>query len=155
VSEKKPVITAEQHRQLGIDLFNYTWTLIDKEDRSADGADEMIHTAHASAYHWRQVGQPLNFARSDWQLSRVYALLGRPEAAIYHAQHSLDTCLAHGIGDFDLAFAYEALARAYAIAGDAARAGDSLALAREAGSQIEEDDDRQYFLSELETIPRS
>ncbi len=153
MAETKPVITPEQHRQLGIDLFNYTWTLIDRPDRSTEEGDEMIHVAHASAYHWRQVGEPLNFARSDWLLSRVYALLDRPEAAIYHGHHSLAICQIEGIGDFDLAFAYEALARAHAIAGQSADARRFLNQAREAGQRISEDDDRQYFMSELESIP--
>lgn len=153
MTEEEPVITAEQQRQLGINLFNYTWTLIDKPDRTADEDDEMIHVAHASAYHWRQVGQPLNFARSDWLLSRVYALLNRPEAAIYHGQHSLAICLDEGIGDFDLAFAYEALARAYAIGGQLAESARYLEEARSAGRQIKEEDDRQYFVGELDSIP--
>jgi peptidoglycan/xylan/chitin deacetylase (PgdA/CDA1 family) len=153
MTEEGPVISDEQHRQLGADLFNHTWTLIDKQDHSADEADEMIHTAHASAYHWRQVGQPVHFARSDWQLSRVYALLNRPEAALYHARHSLAICQAAGIGDFDLAFAYEALARASAIGGRPAEAQAYLAQARDAGQQIKEEDDRQYFFAELESIP--
>jgi hypothetical protein len=153
VADKKAAISDEQHRQLGVDLFNHTWTLIDKQERTADEADEMIQAAHASAYHWRQVGQPLNFARSEWLLSRVYAQLERPEAALYHGQRSLDLCLAGGIGDFDLAFAHEALARAYAMAGLAAEAETYLAKAREAGQQIAEEDDRQYFFGELESIP--
>ncbi len=152
MTEKMPAISNDQHRQLGVDLFNDTWTLIDKQERSADESDEMIHVAHASAYHWRQVGAPLNFARSDWLLSRVYALLNRPEAALYHGQHSLDICLAAGIGDFDLAFAYEALARAHAVAGQALEAEAYLVQAREAGRQIAEEDDRQYFFAELESI---
>jgi len=153
MSEKVPPITPQQQRQLGVELFNYTWTLIDKADRSAEEDDEMIHVAHASAYHWRQVGEPVNFARSDWQLSRVYALLRRPEAALYHGRHSLDICLAQNIGDFDLAFAYEALARANAIAGQPDQARAYLTQAHEAGQQIEEDDDRQYFFAELGSIP--
>jgi hypothetical protein len=153
MTEDESVISPAQHRQLGIDLFNYTWTLIDKPDRTADDDDEMIHVAHASAYHWRQVGQPLNFARSDWLLSRVYALLNRPEAAIYHGRHSLAICLAEGIGDFDLAFAYEALARAYAIGGQMDESARYLEEAQAAARQIKEEDDRQYFVGELESIP--
>lgn len=152
MTEKKSVVSDEQHRQMGIDLFNSTWTLIDRPNRTVDEADEMIRVAHASAYHWRQVGRPLNFARSDWLLSRVYALLDRPEAAAYHAQRCLDICQAANIGDFDLAFAYEALARASAIGGQNDTAGEYLALARVAGEQIEDDDDRQYFFAELGSI---
>jgi hypothetical protein len=153
MSADKPTLTPALHRQLGIELFNYTWSLIDKSDRMPEEADAMIHAAHASAYHWRQVGEPLNFARSDWQLSRVYALLNRPEAALYHARHCLQICETEGIGDFDLAFAYEALARAYVIGGQQAEAQRYLSQARIAGEQIKAEDDRQYFFDELATVP--
>ena len=152
MSEAESTITPDVHRQLGVDLFNETWSLLDNPDRSAAEADLMIHAAHASAYHWRQIGEPLNFARSDWQLSRVYAILNRPQAALYHGQHCLDICQAEGIGDFDLAFAFESLARAYAIDGQPSEARRYLNLAREAGERIAEDDDRQYFFAELNTI---
>ncbi len=151
--EDKTPVTPAMHRQLGVDLFNYTWTLIDKSDRSPDEAETMIHAAHASAYHWRQVGKPLNFARSDWQISRVYVALNRPEAALYHAQHCLEICEAEGIGDFDLAFSYEALARSYAIGAQQDEAQKYLKLAREAGEEIKKEDDRNYFFDELATLP--
>ena len=38
-------LQSEEHRRLGIDLYNRTWTLMD-----APG-DEMLYCAHASAYH--------------------------------------------------------------------------------------------------------
>lgn len=140
------------HRQLATDLFNYTWELMDKSDRTPDEDDAMIHAAHATTYHWRQVGKPLHFTRSDWQLSRVYAVLNRPEAVLYHAQHCLQFCEAEGIEDFDLAFAYEALARAYTISGQQDEAQKYLQQAREAGERIIEEDDRNYFFEELATI---
>jgi hypothetical protein len=46
-------------------------------------------------------------------------VLRRTEPCLHHAQRALDICLAEGVGDFDLAFAYEAIARSHAIAGDA------------------------------------
>ena len=145
--------TPAMHRQLGVDLFNYTWKLIDKDDRTPDETEVMIHAAHASAYHWRQVGTPLNISRSDWQISRVYSLLNRPEAALYYAQHCLEICEAEGIRDFDLAFAFEALARAYAVDGKQDETNRYFEMARAAGEQIKEKDDRKYFFDELATVP--
>ena len=141
------------HRQLGVDLFNFTWSLMDKSQRTLDEIEVMVHAAHASAYHWRQVGSPLNFERSDWQISRVYALLERPEAALYHAELCLSICQAEDIGDFDLAFAYEAVARAHAVGGRPEKAQEYIYKAREAGEQIKKKDDRDYFFDELGTIP--
>jgi tetratricopeptide (TPR) repeat protein len=142
------------HRQLGVDLFNGTWKLLDKPGRTPDEDALMIHMAHASAYHWLQVGQPENFARSHWLCSRVYSVLGRSEPAIYHANFVLDICERNEIGDWDLAFAYEALARAYAVAGESAESARWLAKAHEASESIAEDEDRELVLSDLATIAR-
>jgi hypothetical protein len=109
--------------------------------------------AHASAHHWRQVGTPENFARSEWQCSRVYAVLNRPEPSLHHAQRCLDICQEHGLRDFDLAFAYEALARGHAVAGDHAGAREYTEQALAASEDISEADDRELLLSDLETIP--
>ena len=46
----------------------------------------MIHAAHASRYHWSQVGEPVNVAHGEWQCSHVYAALGRAEPALHHAR---------------------------------------------------------------------
>ena len=59
MSAEKISITPAVHRQLAVDLFNATWTLLDKSGRSAGDDELMVHTAHASAYPWRQVGEPL------------------------------------------------------------------------------------------------
>jgi hypothetical protein len=140
------------HRKLAADLFNRTWDLLDKEDRTPEEADAMIHAAHASRHHWGEIGTPLEFARGEWQISRVYSVLQHPEAALYHAQRSLDLCLANQIGDFDLAFAYEALARAHAVAGDRAQSGEYIELAMKAANEIADEGNREYLEGELLTI---
>jgi hypothetical protein len=55
--------------------------------------------------------------------------------------------------DFDLPFCYEALARAHAVAGEPDEARKWLDLARQTGSEIAEDDDRELLMSDLATIP--
>jgi hypothetical protein len=152
--EPVPSISDDQlHRKLGADLFNGTWALLEQADRTPDEDARMIHMAHASAYHWLQVGGPENFARSHWQCSRVYSSVGRAEPAEYHARFVLDICERHGIGDFDLAYAYEALARAYAVAADPAESARWLARAHAAAENIAEQDDRDLLLADLATIP--
>ena len=140
------------HRQLGVDLFNRTWELLDMKERTQAEIDEMIHAAHASRYHWSLAGTAVNLARGEWQISRVYAVLGRGEPAHYHAQRSLEICQENGIGDFDLAFAYEALARAASVLGFKQAVKKNLTLAKAAGEKIAEQDDKDYFYSELERI---
>jgi len=104
----------------------------------------MIHAAHASRYHWGKIGAPVNFARGEWQISRVYSILKRFEAALYHAQRCLEICKGNKIGDFDLAYAYEALARA--------GKRKYLKLAREAGKKIRAKEDRDLFFRDLGDI---
>src|SRR5215472_13648901 len=126
---------------LAAQLFNETWRLMEQEGRTRQDDDRMIHTVHASRYHWGQVPgvTPSHLARGEWQISRVYAVLGRAEPALHHARRVLDLCEENEIGDWDLAFAYEALARAHALAGDAAQARYHTDLALAVAKDIAED----------------
>lgn len=152
--ETDPRLTAEENLRIGIALFNATWTLMEQESRTRDEDDAMLHMAHASRYHWGGSGaDAAHLARGEWQCSRVYAILGRSEPCLHHAQRVLDLCQENGIGDFDLAYGYEALARGHAVAGDAAQARANTERALAAARDIAEDDDRELLLSDLETIP--
>jgi hypothetical protein len=142
------------HRRLAAELFNRVWSLLEKPDRDQADDDTMLHAAHASRLHWGEVGTAVNLARGEWQVSRVYAVLGRSEPALFHARRCLEICLAHEIGDFDLASAYEALARASAIDGQPEESARYVELAQEAGEQIAEQDDREIFFADLATVPR-
>lgn len=150
---EKIEITKQIHRQLGVDLFNQTWDLMEKPERTTQDDDEMIHAAHASRYHWGFAGEAVNLARGEWQISRVYSVLSHAESALYHAQRCLDICLDHQIGDFDLAFAYEALARGFAISGNIEQKDKFIQLAKEAAAFIKEKADRELLLADLKTIP--
>jgi hypothetical protein len=141
---------ASEERELGVQLFNATWELV----RSRADDDRMLHMAHASRFHWGEAPEckPENLARGEWMVSRVYTVLGRAEPAIWHARRCLDHCEDNGIGDWDLAYAYEALARAHAVAGDA-EAADWKAKARAAGDAIADAEDKEHFDEDYETLP--
>jgi hypothetical protein len=139
-------------KQLAKDLFNRVWELLETERRTGAENDEMIHAAHASRYLWGVVGQPANLVRGEWQCSRVYSVLDRAEPALWHGRRCLDLCDEHGLGDFDLAYAYEALARAHRVAGEAPEAEAYERLAAEAGEAIADPDDREHFLADLATL---
>ncbi|MGO9198323.1 MAG: MerR family transcriptional regulator [Acidimicrobiales bacterium] len=147
------LLSEEEERKLAVRYFNSVWDLMEKEDRTIEDDDLMLHMAHASRYHWGQVGKPENLARGEWQVSRVYAVLQRSEPCLHHAQRVLDICLAHSIADWDIAFAYEALARGHAVAGDAEAARAMTERALEAVEMIADDEDRKLVLADLETIP--
>ena len=137
------------HRQLGVDLFNEVWRLM--ETREDD--DRLVHAAHASRFHWGEAPEckPENLARGEWLISRVYVVLGRAEPAVWHAQRCLERCEQNGIGDWDLAYAFEALARAFALV-DITAAAIWKAKAREAGDAIADAQDREHFDEDFATL---
>ncbi len=153
MTETSTTTAPTDERKIAVDLFNAVWRLMEKEGRSAADDDQMIHMAHASRYHWGNVGTAVNLSRGEWQISRVYAVLERAEPALFHARRDLALCQENGIGDWDLAYAYEALARAAAVAGDAAGARSWTEQALAAAEDIAESEDRELLLTDLETIP--
>jgi hypothetical protein len=113
----------------------------------------MIHAAHASAFHWEMVGGAEESARADWLLSHVYSVLGRAEPALDYARHCLATCEREGLAGFDLAYAYEAMARADAVAHDVAGAVEWRVKAEEQATAIADPEDRELFLGDLAAGP--
>jgi hypothetical protein len=148
-------VTPEQRRRLAVDLFNHTWTLMRLPERTPDQDDELIHAAHASRHHWAEVGTTANLARGEWQISRVYATLGHGEPALYHASRSLAYCESDpdALEDWDLPYAYEALARAHLVAGETDEATRCAASARELGAQIQDAEDREQLERDLDGLP--
>ncbi len=143
-------LQAEEHRRLGIDLYNRTWTLMESP------GDEMLYCAHASAYHWMQGGgTTANHARSEWLCSRVYAILGRSEPALHHARHCLELVESapDEMEDWDIAGAYETLARAHLTAGETDEARRYYELGREATAKIANPEDRQGIEADLDALP--
>jgi DNA-binding transcriptional MerR regulator len=143
-------LEAAEHRRLGIDLYNRTWTLMDSP------GDEMLHCAHASAYHWMEAGgTTANRARSEWLCSRVYALLGRAEPSLHHARRCLELVESSPaeMEDWDIAGAYEALARANLAAGDSEDARRFYELGREATDKIADPEDRKHIEADLDALP--
>lgn len=143
------------HRQLGADLFNATWELLDRDDRSPEDDDAMLARAYASLYHWSQVPQvrAANLGRGHWLVSRVHAVLGLPDASARHAARYVSIARGGDVDDWDLAAAFEASARAAAVAGDHEAADRFEALAREALASVTDADDRAVVEADLATLP--
>jgi hypothetical protein len=144
----------KSHEKMAKDCFNKTWDLLEKSTRTEDDNNEMVHTAHASRYHWgvlvaNRKGMPVNLQRGEWQIARVYTVIKRVEPALHHAKLCLKLTKENDIGDFDLGFAYEAMARALAAAGDKEGFENYFKLAEEAGNLIKEKGDKGYFFEDL------
>ncbi|MFX1501106.1 MAG: hypothetical protein ACFFDH_09115 [Promethearchaeota archaeon] len=142
------------HEKFAKASFNKTWDLMEKRDRSPEDEVEMVHTVHSSRYHWgvlvaNNKGTPVNLQRGEWQIARVYTILKRAEPALYHANLCLKITEENKIEDFDLAFAYEAIARASALAGNKKDYEKFFKLAEESGNRIKKKEDKAYFFEEL------
>jgi hypothetical protein len=139
----------ELHRKTAVRCFNETWDYLEKKERTAQDDQEMLHLAHASRYHWGLVGTPRNKAVGDWQISRVYAALKQPHPSLLFAKSSLEICKREKLPDV-LATAYEAVARAYAVAEDLASASKYLKLARDQLETLDlRAEDRKVYLGQI------
>jgi len=112
----------------------------------------MIHAAHASRYHWGQAGRDLNRSIAEWQISRVYAVLGREEPSRYHAHRALELARRGRLAPFYEAYAYEALARATAVARKPKETKRYLEKAQLIGRRIRNRDDRRMLDEDLASI---
>lgn len=143
----------ESERQLAADLFNLVWTLLEQPGRTTEDDDRMVHAAHASRYHWGQVGGPQQLAIGEWQCARVYSVLGRAEPALHHARRCLEISTASAVADWMIASAHEGMARAYAVAGQRESALASRAAAEAVLANVTDAEDRQVVQDDLASLP--
>jgi hypothetical protein len=143
----------ETERAEAVRLFNHTWGLLDLPERSRAEDFDMVHAAHASRWHWGRVGGPQEWAIGEWQCSRVYAVLARPEPALAHARRCLELCEEHRLDGFIVASAHEALARAQFVAGDLGAARAERALAAALAAALDDPEDRAVVEGDLATLP--
>jgi hypothetical protein len=141
------------HAKFAKHLFNHSWDLIEKRDRTDLEDHEMLHAAFASRYHWGVVGTEENRCLGDAHIARVAAYLGHPALALHYATRALDVTLAQGWRDFRLASAYETMARAHSAAGHAAERDRYIGLAREALALIDDPEDLQIITEQIDSVP--
>jgi hypothetical protein len=153
MSDEPKYALAELQKKFAVEFFNLTWEYLDKKDRTPDDDEKMLQLAYASTLHWRDIGNALNQARGEWMISHVNVILGRKEAGLHHALRSLEICTVNSYGDFDLAFGYEAAARAYALNGNKSECEKYFKLADDAGKAIAEEEDRKIFFDQLQAGP--
>jgi hypothetical protein len=146
-------VPVPDERKLAAQLFNDTWALLQKESRTTEEDDRMIHMAHAARFHWDNVGEDQQRAIGEWQVARVYAVLGRGEPARFHARRCLDYASRPGADDWVTASAYEGLARAQAVSGDLEAARDSRETALRLLEQIADPEDRKIVEGDIDTLP--
>jgi tetratricopeptide (TPR) repeat protein len=143
---------AEAQLEFAKSIFNSIWSLLEKEHRSREEDQEMLLAAYASLYHWTKAGTAVNLQRGAWMIAKVHQTLGEADPALAWAQRCFEISEAHQaeMKDFDLAYAQEGLARAYALAGDQEKALQHWKLAEALGEQIKDPEDKKIFQSDFQ-----
>jgi hypothetical protein len=151
MNEEKTYAEAEAHRYFAIKFNGMTWDLLGKKQRTPEEDERMLYSAFASCRHWLEAGTGVHHQRGEWMISRVYAVLGLGEAAMRHAQRCLELTeqYADEMEDFDRAYAYEAMARANALAGSREEALRYIGLAEGAGQTIANEENKAIFLGDF------
>jgi tetratricopeptide (TPR) repeat protein len=152
MSENKQITKNEAHLLFAKTTFNNIWSLLEKKDRSPAEDEDILLNAFTSLYHWKQVGKDVNFQRGYWMLSRVYQTLGQAEQALEWGLkcHRITQDNTSGMEDFDLAYAEEIMARAYAMNGDLKNARDHYQMAVDLGNNIKDPDDKKIFFDDFQ-----
>ena len=146
--------TKVDHKGIASQCFNAVWELLEKRDRSSEENETMIHLSHTSFWHWTQVPDhgADNISVGYWQLSRVYAAVGRYASAEEFGQRCVER--SRNLDPFYLGYAYESLARAYAGLDERGRAKENLSKAQELLAKIQDKDSAEYLKQDLDEIHR-
>lgn len=132
---------AAAHRWMAIEANNGAWDLIEQPTRTANELARLLHLAHASCWHWSQVGKPIHQLRGLTLLTTAYVTAGVPEAAVQFGEQCLR--LMAEVGDatpFDRACVHGSLAAAYRDVGRAADSSRATATAQEIVGSLDADD---------------
>ncbi|MFW9918781.1 MAG: hypothetical protein ACFFED_04230 [Candidatus Thorarchaeota archaeon] len=140
----------EFHTKLAKETNNGIWPTLDKEKPSLEELEDALHMAHTSTFHWSKVGEPINIARGEYMISRVNSAMGRGDSALAHAEKSLRIAQSTEHKDWDIAFAYEAITRAYAALGDESKFKEFKSLAQKTIDSLAEEQDKQICQGELD-----
>jgi hypothetical protein len=153
MSDKLPTDEPGWHRWFAAGFFNQAWAHLDaKHALTQDEKDEMLAAALASRLHWSGIGTPMNFAIGDWQVSRVYAVLGDTDQAIRYGTKSLALSEENDLGPFCVGYAHEAIARGKKLSGDPAACADHIKLARAVLPSIHDEHDRKLLANDLNDL---
>ena len=149
---EKTYTLAEAHNEFAVKLNGRVWELLGEQDRTQLQNDELLYAAYGSCYHWLQIGTGVNQQRGEYLIAKAHLSLDNPAEALRHAERVLELTEAHKeeLQDFDVGYAYEIMARALAMNGDKDQAGKYKQLARQAGDEIANAEDKKWFDADFE-----
>ncbi|MGD8544787.1 MAG: hypothetical protein PVH12_01310 [Candidatus Bathyarchaeota archaeon] len=153
MAEEETKLTLEEfHKKIATETNNNIWPTLDAENPTEDQLEKALHMAYTSRYHWSKIGTAVNAVRAEYMIARVYSAMKRGEPAQFHAKRCLEIAEENNIGDWDLAFAYEVMARALSVAENKAECKKYYNLAQKAIDEIENPEDKKICQGELDKV---
>jgi hypothetical protein len=140
------------HRRFAMRCNNRAWEL-SVMPRSAAEDREMLSVAHASVWHWEQVGTELNRMRAKMLLAEVHALLGFGPSAFSLASEILNYFSTRDTPDWEIALTHTIYAHAAHAAGKSTKHRAAYAKAVAAIGVIENAEERDIVSKTFENIP--
>jgi hypothetical protein len=140
-------------RQTASDCNNRAWAL-SVQARTPGQDREMLDAAHASAWHWAQVGTELNRMRATMLLAEVHALLGHGSTALLLATEMRSYFLARAdTPDWELAFTHAIYAHCAHSAGRLEAYRAAYHEARVALAAVADEEDRRLVARTFAQVP--
>jgi hypothetical protein len=140
------------HKRFAMQCNNRAWELSTRLRTPAEDR-EMLDAAHASAWHWAQVGTELNRMRATMLLAEVHALLGIGPSAIALATEMRDYFQGRQSADWELALMHAIDAHAAHAAGQSAVHREAYRHAVAALAAIADEEDRAIVLKTFSCVP--
>ncbi len=145
---------ATWQKRFAVACNNRAWELVENAQRTPSEVHEMLHAAHAAAWHWARVGTALHEARANMLLGMAHALASEGPLALRYAMSAFNYFNEHDAPDWEQAFAHAAVAAAAKSAGNADLHGEHYEEAQRLGEAIADPEDRAVFLRSFSQVPR-
>lgn len=144
---------AKWQKWFAVSCNNRAWALVEQPTRTPSESHEMLHAAHAAAWHWTRVGTDLHEARAQMLLGFAHGLAGDGPLALRYAMSCFNYFNEHEAPDWEQAFAHATLAVAAHAAGDKTLHGEHYAEATRLGAAIADAQDREIFERTFRQVP--
>jgi hypothetical protein len=149
-----PEEIARWQKWFAVACNNRGWELVERSGLTPAETHEMLHAAHAAAWHWARVGTPLNEARANMLMGMAHAMAGDGALALRYATSSFNYFNEHEAPDWEQAFAHATLAAAAKAAGRADLHATHYAEAARLGEAIADAEDRTIFERTFSNVPK-
>jgi hypothetical protein len=145
---------AKWQKWFAVACNNRGWELIEQPQRTLSETHEMLHAAHAAAWHWARVGTGLNEARANMLLGMAHALGGDGPLALRYATSAFNYFNEHDAPDWEQAFVHATLAAAARSAGNHDLHAEHYREAARLGDAIADPEDREIFQRTFLQVPK-